>query len=79
MFTVLRVVANVVVLALGLWLSYRAVSALLTGTANVHGDLVRRRQRPTYYWVAVIAQTIFAALCIVVAFRRLVGTALGFP
>jgi hypothetical protein len=55
-------VVTPLVAALGLWFSYHVVRGIRTGTANVHNDLVRRSQRPVYYWTAVLVQATFATV-----------------
>lgn len=60
--SILTFVIALLVTALGLWFSYHVVRAVLTGVANVHLDLVRRSQRPVYYWTAVLVQAMFATV-----------------
>jgi len=57
--------------ALGMWFSYHVVRALRTGTANVHNDIVRRSERPVYYWTAVFLQAAFATVLLLSAARVL--------
>ena len=61
----------VAVAALGAWLSVHVWRALRSGTANVHDALIRRRERPAYYWTAVVVQAAFAAVCVIVVARGL--------
>jgi len=63
MLSVLQAVAFVAVSALGVWFWYHVGRAIRTGTVNVHNTLVRRRDKPAYYWLAVVVQTVFAAAC----------------
>jgi hypothetical protein len=63
MLSVFQPVALAAVSALSVWFWCHVGRAIRTGTANVHNVSVRRRERPAYYWLAVIVQTMFAAAC----------------
>jgi hypothetical protein len=69
---ILRLMALAMVAALGAWFWHHVWRAIRTGTANLHNDLVRRRDRPVRYWVAVAVQATFAAACTVGVARGLV-------
>ena len=62
MFDVFQLVALSAVAALNGWMWYQIGRALWTGRARVPSDVVRRRDRPLYYWLAVVGQTMLAAL-----------------
>ena len=70
--SVLRAVALVAISALSVWFWYHVGRAIRTGTARVHNSTVHRRDSPTYYWLVLIVQTMFAAACTLGAARGLV-------
>jgi len=72
MFSAFQAVAFLAISALSVWFWYHVCRAIWTGRANVHNDIVRRRDRPVYYWLAVVAQAVFAALCMLGIARGLV-------
>ena len=62
MFGVFQLVALAAIAALNGWLWYQVARALWTGRARVRTDVVRRWDRPLYYWLAVVGQTMLAPL-----------------
>ena len=65
----LRALAGGVVAVLGLWLSHHVLRSICSGTANVHNYRVHRKEKPVYYWTAVVVQSAFAAACFFAAIK----------
>ena len=65
MRTTTTILAALLMLALGVWLAWLAIAALRSGVAYAAGNReFRRKKSPAMYWLAVIAQSGFSAVCI---------------
>ena len=65
----MRIVATIIrallILTVGLWLTWCVLSAFRTGVAHAAGGLrFPRRKKPVLYWLAVTAQAFFSFVCI---------------
>ena len=70
MHDLLRLIASLLILALGLWLVGRVFSALRNGVALAAGGLkYPRNKRPVMFWLAVFAQSFFCLACIYAVVR----------